>query len=96
MSVIAFARQQVCVFQTLGKTNRDLTTVVFVSQGVSSFWGGTPNTANENVVMHWIQPGGTNLVFKQGEKRCILISSGEGRAERMYAHLVRCLGLPPR
>ena len=59
-------------------------------QGVSAFWAGTPNTANGDVTMHWIEPGGSNLVYRQGERRCILIASGQGRAERMYAHLRPC------
>jgi len=41
---------------------------------------------------HFITEGGSNLVYKQGESRCILVSSGVGPASRMYARLRPCDG----
>ena len=61
-------------------------------QGVTAFWGASPNTEDGDVTMHWITQGGENLVFKQGESRCILISSGTGAGEKMYARFRPCDG----
>ena len=59
-------------------------------QGVTAFWGGTPNTDGGDVVMHWPTEDASQLVYRQGEDRCILISSGLGPRARMYAHLRPC------
>ena len=61
-------------------------------QGVYAFWAASPNTEAGDVVLHWITEGGDNLVYKQGESRCILVSSGVGPTERMYARLRPCDG----
>tara|TARA_B110001452_G_scaffold228367_1_gene203746 strand:+ start:7334 stop:8401 length:1068 start_codon:yes stop_codon:yes gene_type:complete len=42
--------------------------------------------------MHWVTQDGTQLVYRRGEQRCILISSGHGPHEKMYAHLRPCDG----
>lgn len=59
-------------------------------RGVYGFWAASPNTENGDVVMHWLAEGGSNLVVRKGENRCILVSSGVGPAERMYARLRQC------
>ena len=40
--------------------------------------------------MHWITPNGEYLVFRKGERRCILVASGLGPNSKMYAHLRPC------
>eukprot|EP00966_Prymnesium_polylepis_P222595 5149554-Prymnesium_polylepis.2 len=40
--------------------------------------------------MNWISEGPEQLVYRRGEQRCILIASGMGRADRMYAVLRPC------
>jgi len=40
--------------------------------------------------MHWIAAGPKQLVYRRGEQRCILVASGMGRADRMYAVLRPC------
>mgnify|MGYP001449869380 CR=1 FL=1 len=45
-------------------------------EGVMAFWARSPNTQDGDVVMHWITSDGNQLVFRQGESRCILIASG--------------------
>ena len=62
----------------------------FAWQGVYAFWAATPVVVNESITMHWIAPGPEQLVFRKNDQRCILISSGQGRADRMYAHLRPC------
>ena len=59
-------------------------------QGVVAFWGRSPSTELGDVVMHWPCEDGTQLKFRKGEKRCILISSGLGPRARMFAHLRPC------
>ena len=59
-------------------------------QGVSAFWSATPDTSNGPVKMHWITSGGGHLVFYPGETRCILVGSGFGINDRMYAMLRPC------
>jgi hypothetical protein len=59
-------------------------------QGVYAFWAGTPNTALGAVTTHWITEGATELIYGADENRCILVSSGMGVTERMYAHLRPC------
>ena len=41
-------------------------------------------------VQHWITEGGDNLLVRQGESRCILVSSGVGPHEKMYARFRQC------
>ena len=60
-------------------------------EGVFSFWAGSPDTTNGNVTMHWITEGGTELVYRQGETRCVLVSSvTSDTMSRMYANLEPC------
>jgi hypothetical protein len=60
------------------------------SQGVTSFWAATPNTAAGDVITHWIEPSGDELIYRKGERQCILVASGLGRNDKMYAHLRPC------
>ena len=62
-------------------------------QGVNAFWGGRPDTSASAVKMHWITPDGTELELAKEEKRCVLVASGPGREDRMYAHLRPCNAL---
>ena len=55
-------------------------------QGITAFWGASPNTEDGDVKTQWIAQGGEHLVVKQGESRCILVSSGVGAAEKMCAN----------
>ena len=41
---------------------------------VTAFWAGSPNTEGGDVRTHWYTEGGENLLVKQGESRCILVS----------------------
>ena len=59
-------------------------------QGVTAFWAASPNTQAGDVRMHWPTEGGENLLVRQGESRCILVSSGVGPQERMYARSRPC------
>lgn len=53
-------------------------------QGVTSFWCATPNTAiNGDVTTHWIEPSGKELVYRKGERQCILVASGLGRNDKV-------------
>ncbi len=52
-------------------------------QGVTSYWAATPNTAAGDVTTHWIEPSGKELVYRKGEKQCILVASGLGRNEKV-------------
>ena len=68
-----------------------MSTLAYARQtGVYAFWAASPNTENGDVVMHWLSEGGSNLVVRKGENRCILVSSGVGPAERMYARMRQC------
>jgi len=58
--------------------------------GIEAFWSGTPDTSAGPVTLPWITDGGKQLVFNQGETRCILVGAGFGKAERMYAMLRPC------
>ena len=61
------------------------------ASGVFSFWAASPDTSNGNVVLHWITEGGANMEFKQGETRCIIVSSvNDDVSNRMYAHFREC------
>jgi len=41
--------------------------------------------------MHWFTEGNQPLVYRQGEFRCILVSSAtSSTSTKMYAHLVTC------
>ena len=72
MSFVAFARQE----------------------GVSSFWARSPNAdaveaaARSGLVMPWITESGENLVFRRGERRCILLTSGYGPRATGAMHAV--------
>jgi hypothetical protein len=57
---------------------------------VYAFWVATPTVVDESVTMFWIASGPEQLVYRRGERRCILITSGMGRADRMYAVLRPC------
>jgi len=59
-------------------------------QGVTAFWGASPNTEAGDVTLFWITEGGSNLVYTKNERRCILVSSGVGPQERLYARLRPC------
>lgn len=59
-------------------------------EGIYSFWARSPNTATGDVTMHWPTQGGNNLRVVQGESRCIMISSGTGLNEKMYARFRQC------
>ena len=59
-------------------------------QGVTAFWGATPNTDGGDVVMHWPTEDASQFVYRKGEDRCILVSSGLGPRSRMFAHLRPC------
>ena len=63
---------------------------VLVRSGVTAFWAGSPNTEGGDVRTHWYTEGGENLLFKKGESRCILISSGAGPINKMYARFRQC------
>jgi hypothetical protein len=65
-------------------------TVFCIKSQVYSFWAATPTVVSESVTMHWIASGPEQLVYRRGEQRCILIASGLGRADRMYAKLRPC------
>lgn len=67
-----------------------LTLTVFGTQGVSAFWARSPNTELGDVKMHWVTEGGEQLVVRQSEQRCILVSSGTGPESRMYARFRPC------
>lgn len=58
--------------------------------GVTAFWGANPNTDAGDVRMHWPTEGGDLLLVKQGESRCILVSSGVSPSEKMYARFRPC------
>ena len=57
---------------------------------VYSFWAARPVVQDDYVKMHWVVEGPQQLIYRREETRCILISSGLGRADRMYAHLRPC------
>ena len=64
---------------------------VSFDQGIFSFWASSPDTANGNVSLHWITEGGTEIVYRQGETRCVLVSSVTSDTNsRMYASLQPC------
>lgn len=65
-------------------------------EGVYAFWAASPNTESGDVNMHWITEGGDKMVFKQDESRCILVSSGVGPAERMYADALNLMRVRPQ
>ena len=58
--------------------------------GVTAFWSASPNTNAGDVRMHWPTEGGDLLLVKQGESRCILVSSGVSPSEKMYARFRPC------
>ena len=56
-----------------------------------SFWAASPDTSNGNVSTHWATEGGSELVYHQGESRCILVSSEtSSTATHMYGSLKAC------
>ena len=60
-------------------------------EGIYSFWSANPDTTNGNVTLHWITEGGSELVYRQGESRCVLVSSATSTAAtKMYASLEPC------
>jgi hypothetical protein len=59
-------------------------------QGVTAFWGGSPNTEGGDVHMHWPTEDASPLIFRKDESRCILIASGLGPRAHMYAHIKPC------
>ena len=59
-------------------------------QGVTAFWGASPNTDGGDVHMHWPTEDSSTLIYRQGESRCVLIASGLGPRAHMYAHLKPC------
>jgi len=59
-------------------------------QGVVAFWGRSPSTEAGDVHMHWPTEDASTLIYRKGESRCILISSGLGPRAHMYAHLKPC------
>lgn len=60
-------------------------------EGIYSFWSASPDTTNGDVTMHWYAEGGTELVYRQGEFRCVLIASAtSSTSSKMYAHLEPC------
>lgn len=60
-------------------------------QGVFAFWAASPDTTNGDVVLHWITEGVSELSYRQGETRCVLVSSVTSTAiTRMYASLEPC------
>ena len=60
-------------------------------EGIYSFWSANPDTTNGNVTLHWITEGGSELVYRQGESRCVLVSSATSTATtKMYASLEPC------
>ena len=67
-----------------------LALTVFGKQGVSAFWARSPNTELGDVTLHWITEGNEQLVVRQSEQRCILVSSGTGPESRMYARFRPC------
>jgi hypothetical protein len=58
--------------------------------GVTAFWSANPNTDAGDVKMHWPAEGGEMLLVRQGESRCILVSSGVSPSEKMYARFRTC------
>ena len=58
--------------------------------GVTAFWSASPNTDAGDVRMHWPAEGGEMLLVRQGESRCILVSSGVSPSEKMYARFRPC------
>jgi len=58
--------------------------------GVTAFWSASPNTEAGDVRMHWPAEGGDMLLVRQGESRCILVSSGVSPSEKMYARFRPC------
>jgi hypothetical protein len=58
--------------------------------GVTAFWGASPNTNDGDVRMHWPAEGGEMLLVKKAESRCILVSSGVSPTEKMYARFRPC------
>ena len=60
-------------------------------EGIYSFWAASPDSSDGDVTTHWYTEGGTPLVYKQGEFRCILVwSTSSSVATKMYATLESC------
>jgi hypothetical protein len=61
------------------------------AQGIYSFWSSSPDTSSGSVTLHWRTLGGTELLFQQGETRCVLVSSATSNTEtQMHANLQPC------
>lgn len=59
--------------------------------GIFAFWAQSPDTTNGDVTLHWITEGLTPLVYRQGETRCVLVSSVTSTATtKMYSSLESC------
>ena len=55
-------------------------------EGIYSFWAQSPDTTNGDVTLHWITEGITELVYRQGETRCVLVASATSTAmTKIYA-----------
>lgn len=60
-------------------------------EGIYAFFAASPDTTKGDVSMHWITEGGSKLVYKQGEFRCILVASEtSSTSSKMYASLEPC------
>jgi hypothetical protein len=60
-------------------------------EGVYSFWAASPDSSQGDVILPWGVEGGGNLVYRQNEFRCILVSSAtSSTSSKMYASLEAC------
>lgn len=60
-------------------------------EGLFAFWGASPDSSQGDVTLPWGTEGGDRLVYKQGEFRCILVSSAtSSTSSKMYATLESC------
>jgi hypothetical protein len=60
-------------------------------EGIYAFFAASPDASGGDVTMFWFTEGGTALVYRQNEFRCILVSSStSSTSTKMYASLEAC------